>query len=340
MRNFRNLWIIEKITLLVYLFFSRLKLFSVIYYFFFNKSFQNEFYGILRGKVAFNMREVNYFQLRRNIHRIEKGLLMKPRRDIFAKDYIIDTVTLFHLAIKVNEVNKEEEIQWAFDVLTKYFEVVRDDPIILRARNNFNNSANVKRFENNLYIPYCRTTNKNDIPDYKSLLNLSIQRRSVRWYLDKPVPRDLIDDALKIANFAPSACNRQPYYYKIIDDLELVRKVAKIPLGTGGYGHNIKTLALLIGDLSAFRFERDRHLIYIDASLSAMAFMYALETLNLSSCPINWGEVPKLESRMRKLVKLKPYERIIMLISIGFADLSGKVAYSKKKSMDELRKYE
>ena len=340
MRNFRNLWIIEKITLLVYLFFSRLKLFSVIYYFFFNKSFQNEFYGILRGKVAFNMREVNYFQLRRNIHRIEKGLLMKPRRNVFAKDYINDTVTLFHLAIKVNEDNKEEELEWAFDVLTKYFKIIKDDPIIMEAYRKFNQISYVKRCKSELFIPYIRENHNVGIPEYESLLKLALRRRSVRWYLNKAVSRDLIDKALKIANLSPSACNRQPYYYRIIKNSELVKKVVKIPLGTGGYEHNIGTIALLIGDLSALKHDRDRHLIYIDASLSAMAFMYALETLNLSSCPINWGENPKLECRIRKLVKLEPYERIIMLISIGFPDPSGKVAFSKKKSLDELRRYE
>ena len=38
-------------------------------------------------------------------------------------------------------------------------------------------------------------------------------RRSVRKYLDKPVPRELIQEILEGACMAPSAINRQPWYF-------------------------------------------------------------------------------------------------------------------------------
>ena len=49
-------------------------------------------------------------------------------------------------------------------------------------------------------------------------------RRSVRKYLDKPVPRELIQEILESACMAPSGINRQPWYFLTITDPELREK--------------------------------------------------------------------------------------------------------------------
>jgi nitroreductase len=41
-------------------------------------------------------------------------------------------------------------------------------------------------------------------------------RRSIRGYLDKPVPRDLIEEVLELAMRAPSSMNTQPWYFHVI----------------------------------------------------------------------------------------------------------------------------
>jgi nitroreductase len=41
-------------------------------------------------------------------------------------------------------------------------------------------------------------------------------RRSIRGYLDKPVPRELIEEVLELAMRAPSSMNTQPWYFHVI----------------------------------------------------------------------------------------------------------------------------
>ena len=53
-------------------------------------------------------------------------------------------------------------------------------------------------------------------------------RRSIRKFLDKPVPTDLIQQVLRSAMYAPSACNQQPWQFVVIDDRALLRAVPKI----------------------------------------------------------------------------------------------------------------
>ena len=121
---------------------------------------------------------------------------------------------------------------------------------------------------------------------YEELLELARRRRSVRWFLPKPVPREMIDRAIAVAALSPSACNLQPFEFRVFDDAELTQKVASIPMGTVGFRHNFPAIVVLIGKLYAWFSEPDRHLIYIDASLAAAAFLFGLEAQGLGSWPL------------------------------------------------------
>src|SRR5699024_7446678 len=134
-----------------------------------------------------------------------------------------------------------------------------------------------------------------------------------------------------VARQSPSACNRQPFEYRVYDDPDLVREVSSIPFGAAGYSHNIPSIVVVVGRLDHFFSARDRHVIYIDASLSAMAFMFAVETLGLASSVINWPDFEPLEHKMAKVIGLEPHERVIMLMAVGHPRSDGGVPYSAKK---------
>ncbi len=59
------------------------------------------------------------------------------------------------------------------------------------------------------------------------LLDLIRKRRSVRNYLDKPIPKEDILKCIEAARLAPSACNAQPWKFIVIDDRELKSKVGE-----------------------------------------------------------------------------------------------------------------
>lgn len=45
---------------------------------------------------------------------------------------------------------------------------------------------------------------------------LAFERRSIRGYLDKPVPRSLIDEVISVAAQAPSSMNTQPWHVHVV----------------------------------------------------------------------------------------------------------------------------
>lgn len=311
-------------------------------------TFNREQYAVLSGRRAYyaNMDEArpSHVELRRNVHRLEKGILMQPRRDVFARDYIEETVDFYLVAVKGQGSDHgidAAELCWAHDVLHKYFSLVTvPDATVDRARAKFEAAPvpDVVTPDSELH-PYPHSSIQRSDISYEQLLALARQRRSVRWFQDRPVPRELIDKALVVGREAPTACNRLPYEYLVFDDPELVRKVASIPFGAGGYGHQIPTIIVVKGRLDSYFSPRDRHAIYIDASLATMGFIFALETLGLSSSIINWPDFEPLEMKMQKTLGLETHDRVVCLIAVGYAQPDSLVASSPKKSLDVLRSY-
>jgi nitroreductase len=319
-----------------------------LYYFLFSGEFSREHQKVLNGKYlhlkAIKEGKPNAFNLRRQVHRLEKGLIMKDRRDVFALDYILHVVQNYkELSAQKDLIKDIDEglLNWTSHVLQQYFNCVKEVPVVKEAKALFqsiDHRVEVEPTPTN-FVPYKRSDIEKSTITYEDFLKLSLQRRSVRWYQNKPVPRSLIEQACKAASFAPSACNRQPFEFRIFDQEELKNKVGQIPMGIRTNFKNIPVFVVVVGRLSAYLSERDRHVIYIDGGLASMSFMYALETLGLSSVPINWPDIEYLEQQMEQIIPLGEDERPIMLIGLGYADPEGGIPFSQKKTPEQLLMY-
>lgn len=324
---------------------SRTERLAALYYAFVPGVFGREYRAVLAGKRDYYARlhaGRQRYLLRRNVHMLEKGLSMRPRRDVFATAYIEETVACYAGLAGADAAGcaQDRELQWANDVLSTYFEATNGHPAIENARKRFVGAplGSDRRGAGAGLAPYQR--NLDAIPvDYEDLLALAERRRSVRWFEQRPVPRELIDQALEVAGLAPSACNRQPFEFRIFDDPELIEEIAPVPLGTRGWSHNIPVFIVIVGKLSAFFSERDRHLIYTDSCLAAMGFLFAAESLGLSTCCVNWPDIKEREQEMAKRLKLDRSERPVMCMAVGFPDPSGMVPFSQKKPASQISRY-
>jgi len=327
---------------------ARREIFAMIYFSTIDKALGREAKAVVAGHrryAADHARlSTSYFLLRRNVHRLEKGLIMQPRRSSFASEYILETVHIYKRALDAwRNVGSEPtaELTWAKDVLSEYFGVVeRDNQAIDRAWRQFQDLEGPTAAPNGpLAIPYRRDLSSPSPVSIDDFLALSKRRRSVRWFTAKPVPREIIEKAIAAAGQAPSACNRQPFVFRLFDDAELVSKVVSIPMGTAGFAHQVPAVAVIVGRLRAYPFARDRHAIYIDGSLAAMSFVFALETMGIASCVINWADQQPHEARIQHALNLESDERVLMMVAFGWPDPEGMVPFSAKKSHDELRAY-
>ena len=68
---------------------------SSVHYALFSSAFAREHQGVVDGRWKYlkdkEQARSSQFLLRRNVHRLEKGLLMRPRKPVFALDFIEET---------------------------------------------------------------------------------------------------------------------------------------------------------------------------------------------------------------------------------------------------------
>lgn len=314
-------------------------------YYLLRGTFSREHQAVLAGRSAYkrSLRDpaLNTSLLRRNIHRIEKGLLMRPRRVPFGLGYIEETVSAYSEAARAK--TETRELVWARDVLNEYMRITPPAPLVDRLR------AIVEQLSEDVtarvecsqepQVPYHRAVRDSPSIDLEAFAALTRYRRSVRWYLPTKVPREAIVDAITAAGMAPTACNRMPYQFRVFDDAEIVNELIQLPMGTTGFHQQVPAVAVVIGRQRNYPNERDRHLIYVDGSLAAMSFVFALEVQGIGSCCINWPDIEDRERRMAKLLNLDSDERPVMLISFGYPDPDGMVARSTKKAASTICRF-
>jgi nitroreductase len=77
------------------------------------------------------------------------------------------------------------------------------------------------------FVPY--TYSRLDVATMRrhglDFLDLMQTRRSVRDFSPEPVPRDLIETAIRTAGTAPSGANRQPWHFVVVEDADLKRRI-------------------------------------------------------------------------------------------------------------------
>lgn len=324
--------------LAMYHFFGSSRWLSRLYYCLFSAEFGRECQTVLQGKRRYYESHRDFdmgssARLRRNVHRLEKGLIMQPRKPTFAASYIDETVRAYQGMIGSAEFCDEEKA-WAHDVLKAYFEVVQDNPVIERARALF---SNIEALESQAYIPYTHASKARADITTDQLHQLFLQRRSTRWFKKLTVESEKVTKAIELASLAPSACNRQPFNFYVASNQKDAVEIAKMAGGTGGFAENIPLLIAVVGNLSAYPYERDRHLIYIDGSLASMQLMLAFETMGLSTCPINWPDVEVREKQIGNKLHLLSDQRVVMLIAVGYGDDDGMIPFSSKKTVKSLK---
>lgn len=310
---------------------------SRLYYLLFDRAFGYEQQAILKAKIQYEkhqgIQDNSSALLRRNIHRLEKGLIMRPRKKVFALDYIEETVSVYLRAVSLAHFERSDLI-WAHSVLCQFFAVCDVEHPIIKA--SFAAFKAVDFDGESSSVPYSSSERAAHEISPKQFKALCKTRRSVRWFEQREVERELLIEALSMATEAPSACNRQAFEFMWIDDEATKQQAVKLPGGTAGFASQIPCLLAVVGDLSAYPFERDRHVIYIDASLASMQFMLACETLGLSTCALNWPELHTLDKRAAKLLNLPQHKRIVMFIAVGYALEEGGIPFSNKKSPEKL----
>ena len=158
-------------------------------------------------------------------------------------------------------------------------------------------------------------------------------RRSIRTFLDKPVPEELIKKIIEAGQCSPSACNRQAWKFIVIDSLEVKERIIKET--TAFFVRKAPLLILVLYSNRTDNFEYKDHLL--SAAMAVQNMQLAAYSLGLGSCCVN--NLP-IKSRLRSILNIPRYYDPVSLVCVGFPKVVPKPLKRKEKLMDIMCKDE
>jgi len=122
-------------------------------------------------------------------------------------------------------------------------------------------------------------------------------RRSIRKYLDKPVPEEIVEKLLAAAMQAPSARNQQPWQFVVIDDRAILAKIPAF-MPNAAMVADAPLAILVCGDLAL---EKSSGYWVVDCAAATQNILLAAHALDLGAV---WTGVYPREKRMDGLRQL------------------------------------
>ncbi len=197
----------------------------------------------------------------------------------------------------------------------------------------------------------------------RDFLDLMQRRRSVRHFSPEPVPRELVENAVRTAGTAPSGANQQPWTFVVVSDSELKERIregaeheerllyeerasreylhALEPIGTDWIKAHITDAPYVIVVFEqSYGFDEDgqkRKHYYVRESVGiATGFLLAslhaagLATLTHSPSPMGF---------LTRVLERPPNERPFVLIPVGYPAADAEVPTITKKGLGEIAEF-
>jgi len=149
-------------------------------------------------------------------------------------------------------------------------------------------------------------------------------RRSIRKYRPEPIPGEKLEIIMEAARLAPSAANRQPWNFVVVQDRERKKALAKAAndqtfLGDAG------AVVVAVGDP-----ERSAGWHQKDTMIALEHIVLAATALGYGTCWIGAFD----EAAVKSLLKIPAKMKVVALLPIGVPD--EKPAARQRKELSEI----
>ena len=182
------------------------------------------------------------------------------------------------------------------------------------------------------------------------------QRRSVRAFAQREVPRAVIEEAVLAAGSAPSGANKQPWRFVCVADPTLKRSIRQAaeaeersfyeeraperwladlePLGTDANKPFLEHAPWLIAVFALTRTDDGGKTYYVNESVGIAVglLLAALHEAGLSTLT----HTPSPMRFLREVLGRGPHERPYVLIPVGYADSSCRVPAVRRHPLDHI----
>jgi nitroreductase len=148
----------------------------------------------------------------------------------------------------------------------------------------------------------------------ESVLNLLEGRRSIRRYRPDPVPDEMIQQLLEAGRWAPSASNRQPWAFIVVQDEAVRREVAQHAAYFFLRWAHVEEAPLLIVLCGDARSRIYRQFLHEDIGLAGGQIMLQAAALGLGTCWIGGLD----RKAIAGILKVPDRMEVVGLLTVGF----------------------
>jgi nitroreductase len=146
------------------------------------------------------------------------------------------------------------------------------------------------------------------------MLSTIFERRSIRKYLSTPVEPDKIKTILRAAMYAPSADNRRPWHFIVVQDRDIIAEFQRAQEWSNMLSE-APVLIVVCGDLD----KPTEEVYYLeDCAAAAQNMLLAAYELKLGTCWLGITPESKCSEELKKLFNLPDRIEPFCGVALGY----------------------
>ena len=172
-------------------------------------------------------------------------------------------------------------------------------------------------------------------PENLTYSQLVTTRHSIRHFSNEPVDIELLKKAIQLAQYTPSACNRQGWKTRIVADKAKIKAILENQNGNRGFGQEFDKLLIITADLRAQQRGREVFQAFIDGGMYAESVLNSLYCMGIGSVPLSASLTSEQDQNVRKIIEVSEAELFVLFIGVGnYPDGEVLTTRSERKPVD------
>lgn len=148
------------------------------------------------------------------------------------------------------------------------------------------------------------------------ILNGILTRRSVRRYADKEITREQAEDIIKYGMYAPSAKNKQPWHFILLNDKNIFKKILEFQPHTKML-EQAQWGIVVCGDE---QLANTPEYWPVDCAAVTQNILLAAHGMGFGAVWLGIYPRPERVSAMKGLLNLPPHIHAFSIVSVGYPD--------------------
>jgi nitroreductase len=170
----------------------------------------------------------------------------------------------------------------------------------------------------------------------RDLTSFFRSRHSIRQFAGDAVAREVIQQAVSMAVYSPSVCNRESWRVHVFSTPEAKAAVLAYQNGNRGFGDQAAHVLIVATEVQSFVSAGERNQCWVDGGMFAMSLVYALHSLGVGTCCLNWCVEREKDAALKAYAGIPESQAVIMMIAVGSLPEEFSVAQSPRRGLPDV----